>query len=294
MYQHKNSTKEKPLLFFENFLQKENFEDFESSFYSNVINPSFKANLEKGYIEYVETDFVTGEVVLNRVYFIKRLTIIFNNQIIITLKLIKDWTEEYLNRNDNVENYINNQTAKITKLRDNLDFQNSITTLISKYLNKIEVYLKEFDTNSVKNTSIKVENPIIPSISLFGLNQNIKGSHINQLYHSSCELEIIDFEDVSLDVFVKIFGSSVLIQNHNQIQFKADNQIIAFYFKCLRPYFRKLSHTTIVKSEMFLNKGGNAFTTGALDTALTYSKKKPLTDLRQIQSEIEDIFKETL
>lgn len=293
MNNFRKSTKERPLLFFEYFLQKKNFEKYENDFYANSVNPSFKAYREKGYIEYLDSEYVNRKVEPNRVYLIDRLTIIFNNQIKNSFELIVIWIEEYLNRNENVESYVINQRTKILVLKKNLQFQSSINNLVIEFLDEIEEFLKEYNNKNILGNQFEIGNPIIPTITYFGLSPSIRKSHIEELYETSCELLIIDYEVVSFKTFYEALATTSLIQNINKIVFNVDNQLVAYYFKCLQPYFRNLKHTRIVKSELFLNKRRVFFSTGALDTALTQSKGKPMEILEQIQTGINDIFLES-
>lgn len=290
MNKYRNSTKERPLLFFESFLKKKKFDKYENDFYSNAINPSFKANKNKGYIEYIENEYVNREIEPNRVYFIDRLKIVFKNQIEISIELMNVWMEEHLNRNVNVENYILNQRTKILTLKKTLQFQIEVNDLVVKFLDAIEEFLLNFNNNNNNNRIENPTEPAIPTISYFGLNQNIKTSHIRELFQISCELLLIDPEVVLYGAFNKVFTCVTPSDCEEKIIFNADNQIVAYYFKCLQPFFRNLRHTKIVKSDLFLNKKKEPFSLGSLDTALTYSKKKPKNDLELIQSEINNLF----
>jgi hypothetical protein len=286
----KNSTKERPLLFFEDFLEESNFKEFQDNFYSNVINPSFKAYRNLGYIEYLNDVYVDPKDEKVRIYFIDRLEITLKNQVSISKELIDHWIEEYLNRNESANNYISNQKSKLVFLKNSLNFKKSTNELIIQYLNQIDTYLLNFGPFDIKETFIQVESPIIYPRTLFGLKSHIKRSHIEELYEVSCDSKIINNEVVSFNTFYNVLTCTPSEKPNEKIKFLADNQIVAYFFKCLESYFRDLKPTVIVKSELFLNRKENEFTAGALDTALTQSKGKPTAILEEIKTEIDDIF----
>ena len=90
----KESTKFKPLLFFETFLNKETLMKYEDNFYNHTNNSQVNYR-EQGFIEYYKDSYKLNEpVTLVRVYFKDYFEMFLTTQVTKTLSLIEIRTDD--------------------------------------------------------------------------------------------------------------------------------------------------------------------------------------------------------
>jgi hypothetical protein len=285
LYLH--STKIKPLLFFESFIQNEKLIKYEEMFFEYPINPSFESNRELGYIEYTKDFYDENEEFKPvREYFQVALRSLLENQIYITKQLLAERKDELEYQNIEADIFLKKQLSIIESLKENLDKITVCKRLVSDSLISLEKNIKIIVGNDAisipVNFKVKTNNPFFEP--------KVKRKALIELYNIAIENGVIDEEVISEGVFLDVFMSNNPKGLENKIIFNVDNQKATFFLNAIIPLFNNLSHSQISKSESFYNKLKKLLTQRDLDTAKSRSKRKPSSPWQQaLKSEIDKI-----
>ncbi|WP_341221592.1 hypothetical protein [Polaribacter atrinae] len=265
------STKLKPLLFFESFLKEKIQKSYESFFYENIVNPSFKINKERGYIEYLKDSYENEEVKPVIVFFEDELKNLLNIQLLISINFLTERSNEIEYLDNTSDLFLNKQLIKINNLKVDVTSFKKFDTLFIVTLNNLEKEIKKLLKQPLKraiNISIRKTNK-----SYFDIKDSVKNSLIKTLYDTSLILEVFDESLVSENEFVNVFTTSTP-SSIQKIQFSVDNQIALHYLNCIKPIFNDLSHSRMAKSKLFYNKKGKLLNQQDFDSASTRLNKK--------------------
>ena len=158
---------------------------------------------------------------------------------------------------------------KLTFIEDAI--RNTITYLVDRYS------LKE----SYKKTKISVT----PKSSFFDIKSGVKMSLLEQLYDVAVDLEIIDDEMVTEEIFINVLTGNPTASNEVLI-FKCNNRIATHFINCINSLFNNLTASRIEKSKSLIGKNGNAFTQQGMDNINSFLKHNTSSKIERITSYI--------
>lgn len=248
---YQESTKYKPLLFFQTFLTKESLDKYESSFYDCPINPSQVSSMIGGYIEYSLSEYKEGDNPLQKVYFKDQLRKLLNNNVILTCKLLEEREGEILYHNDKPDIFINRQLSLLEKIKKQANNYSTYSLLVLKHINTIEVYLNQL-LNS-KHTPIRMHVGQSPNYDSY-FKTNVKTHVVAKLYESAIVLNIIDADIVTKEQFMNVFTLPILPNSEVYITFSSNNRRAIFFLDTVKPLFNNLSPSKIDASRSFFVK----------------------------------------
>lgn len=272
---YQNSTKLKPLLFFDSFISDQNLKKYEDDIYNFSINPSHESYNELGYIEYTKDLYDESEEFKPvRVYFKETLQRLLEAQIIITNNFLTDRKNELEYQNIKADIFLDRQLKIIETIKQRMDSNTLCNDIVLSVLNTLEEKIKNLGENQKliipNNLNIKSNKPF------FG--PKVKRNTLIELYNISIDYGIIDDEEVIESDFLAVFMSNTPHKLENKIVFNVNNQVATFFLNCIMKFFEKLTHAQIVKSQSFLKKSKTYFTQTDLDTAKTRYSKKEISD----------------
>ncbi|MCW4470347.1 hypothetical protein OGH69_15340 [Flavobacterium sp. MFBS3-15] len=247
---YQDSTKYKPLQFFETFLTKECLHKYESSFYDYSINPSQVSSKIGGYIEYSVSEYIEGDNPLRKVYFKDQLNTLLTNNVILTCKLLEERESEIQYQNSKADLFINKQLNVLVKIKKEVNSIPNHKIIILKHLKTIGLCLNKL----LVNTNFPIKRPAkqLSTSSYFGT--KVSGKVLGSLYYASVTLNIIDSDIVTKDEFLDVFISPNPKEENRKIIFNRDNRSIMFYLNAIEPLFSNLSASRISASQAFYNK----------------------------------------
>ena len=244
------STSDKPILFFQDFFEKNKFKKFVNDFFTDYNNPTFYANLEEGYIEFVKDFYNEGDDSTKpiRIYFKDYLFQQLLPQKLISINLIKDKIEAILNNGNSTNNYTNNVSDSITRLKTSIIVsQNQYKDLILPILEKIE-------NTSINPKPQKITKDIQPLPFSKFFEPTINKIKLKKIFALARVLEILDAETTTEEDFTNVFLSSHPESETNKIIFKASNREGLFFVLYMKKYFSNLRPSTIARSRSFYPK----------------------------------------
>lgn len=259
-----------PVRFFEVFVNNQNLQKFENQFYY-PINPSQKNFKEEGYVLYLKSVCTDKDVPEIKIIFKENLLSKLKSNAEISLALIikRRVTLEY--NGINHDDYYNIQINKLEKLKLNIidyKFQNEIIDVIDNLSKEIKKCIK---SEKVKRTIFKQDNL---GNSYFQILDKVNYSRLEKLYKICLELEIFDESSSSEEIFIKVFTTSSPGDVSAPLKFNCNNQLALLFFNTINPWFKKLIHSRIDKSKLFMNKGNNIFNQRMLDSTNNRLKNK--------------------
>lgn len=283
------STSNKPILFFQNFFEKNHFNQFVKDFFTDYDNPTFFANTEDGYIEYIDRIYLDGEDSnkFRKTYFKDYLLQTILLQKTISINLIKDKIEDIINIGNSPDNYILNTKSSLIKLKSHIIIsQTQYKDLILSILDEIEANVKKlnFQTELIVASLPKTKPYFKPTINTLKL---------RKIYRLACQYDILDIEITNENDFITIFQSGNPSLIKNQIIFKADNRKSVFFIFCMAQYFENIIPSTIAKSKSFYskstpNKPSKLLSEATINNALSFLKNN---DLKNKFSDMEESLK---
>ena len=250
---YQNSTKFKPLQFFETFLKKQNLEEYERVFYNYPINASQTCNLEDGYIEYLLDSYVNEPVKLQRIYFRTRLESLLKNNLALTISLIEEREVELNYQNIKDDIFIERQIIKVLRIKNLITKEQNNYKSIIEVVNMLEEFIikkRILPQSTLKSPKLKF------SKSYFNLQEKVSPKHLKRLYSISVQHEIIDRFSISEEDFLNIFTSAILPSENYKFTFYSDNRSAVVYLKAIKPLFKNLTASRIEESKTFYTKQG--------------------------------------
>lgn len=293
---YNESTKLKPLLFFETFINNEKLTEYETIFYGDWGNPSQTSSKQEGFIEYIK-DFYTENRIENvtiikqsktKEYFSVSLSKLLYANVSISIAFIEkaNLKLEYLNIKS--DTYLLRQLIKIQNLKDSINENMLCQDIIKEVLYALQKKIRAISKLSVK---FEKKNLRLTNSTYFEVKPITKKSTLKKVYYIAIELDIIDDEMVSENEFLNVLMSSNPSLENNKIKFKANNQVSTLFIDLISNLFEKLTHSQISKSKSFNNKNGKTLNQQDLDTAKNRYIKKLYQDskLIMIQNSIQKI-----
>lgn len=251
MTSNQKSTLNKPLLSLQEFLKSDNFNIYEKNFYEMEVNPSMESFKEKGYIEYIESDYTTQEIVPTRVYFRDRIFSIITLHKNISINLIREKVEEIENSGNSTHNYISKIKHQIIELLEDVAKYNKLFHEISPILKEINSVLnalnqEKFESKKVVNRN-NIQNGYFSPI--------ISANKLSKIYEIAIELNILDFDEVSKEDFIEVFTHPNPKLIESKITFVTDNRRAFFFLNNIKKFFYNLTPSRISNSMSFFSKG---------------------------------------
>jgi hypothetical protein len=273
---YQESTKTRPLLFFESFIKKDKLIRYEDMFYKYSSNLSQENFRKQGYIKYFKDSYENETVTPIIEYFKNNLERLLVAQVYITQKLLEERRNELEYQNITTDVFIQRQLLIVNKLKTSSESLETYKDLILKTLNQIEINLKainpSLNSTPEKAPEIKRSNPF------FEPNDKITITHLKKLYEIAVDKFIVDDQEVFEETFIAVFSSNKPELLKEKIYFSCNNLVATFYLNCIKGFFKNLSHSSITKSKSFHNKQRKQLIQNDLDKAKNYYKKKRYTD----------------
>lgn len=284
---YQESTKTRPLLFFESFLKNDKLIKYESMFYEYPINLSQENFREQGYIKYLNDSYI-DEPVSTIEYFNETLNKLLKAQVFTSKMLLEERKDEieYFNIKPNI--FAQKQLEIIKKLKVKTGSITVCRGIILESLNILEEEIIKFNSiisqEPSRFTNIKTNNPFFEPV----VNRKI----LQKLYDVALDNRIIDEEVVTENAFLNILTSNDPEVLENKFIFSCNNQVATFFLNTINVFFLNLTHSKISKSKSFINKNGKIFNESDLNTAKTrYSEKTTNKVFLNIQKDIEKFMK---
>jgi hypothetical protein len=264
------STPNNPLYFFEVFLSKDNFDAFTNDFFTNYDNPTFYADIKNGFIEYIDNTYEAGEPIEPKViYFNSYLINIIKPQILNSINLIKNKTEEIVINGSNPYNYISILRSKYQVLRKEIIKNNSFKDFILPELEKIESVIKLSDLDKLSYQKAQKGNGNY-------FKPRINESKLKNIYKIARRLEIIDVTIVSETQFLNVFNCSNPLSVLDKFIFSSDNRKGLFFLNCMAIYFDNLKPSSIAQSQLFSSKKRNPLSQNSIDGINRHFRKNKI------------------
>jgi hypothetical protein len=266
---YKESTKIKPLLFFETFFNNEVVLKYEEMFY-HPINDSQINYKEEGYKKYYKDCYVDDEpfeYVIEK--FNENISDLLNFQILISKKLLLERRDEieYINISSDI--FLQRQINVISELKEKTIQLKTEQSLFIKALVNIEKFIdksKAISNNKIEKVEkFKTNKPYFDPI--------VKRYKLKKIYDIALDNKVFDEEIVSENIFLDIFTSNNPESLEGKIHFSCNNQIATFFLDSIQVFFNSLSHSQISKSKSFYNKNGKPLNQNDLYKAKNLYKK---------------------
>lgn len=244
------STPDKPILFFQEFFEKNRFKKFVNDFFTDYSNPTFYVNKAEGYVEYIDDCYSEGEdsTIPRRRYINDYISLLILPQKIISINLIKDKIESIVNNGNSPDNYTNNVRNSLTKLKTYIVIsQTQHKDLVLPILEKIEKTL-----SNPKPQKSQIDKQLL-SVSPF-FKPTINRTKLKKIYALARIYEILDIEITSEADFLNVFLSPNPALIENKIIFKSSNREGLFFVFNMKKYFDNLEPSTIARSGSFYSK----------------------------------------
>lgn len=283
---YKKSTKTRPLLFFETFINNKALIMFEDMFYNNQINPSQEIFKKEGYIKYFKDSYEDEPFVPVVEYFEEKLKHLMKNEILITNLLLAERRDELEYENVKSDIFIQKQLTKIEVIKANCESLSICKNVVLEAIVTLEKNIKETTGHIIQPKlrviAIKTNKPFFEP--------KIKRSKLIKLYDIAIENKIVDEDIVSQETFLEVFTANNPKALENKIIFFSDNQISTFFLNTIIVLFDNLSHSQISKSESFYNRKKKLLNLNDLDKAKSlYEKKERNKVFLNIEKDIESL-----
>jgi hypothetical protein len=273
---YQESTKTRPLLFFESFIDNDKLIKYEDMFYEYSFNLSQENFREQGYIKYFQDSYEDEPATPIIEYFKNTLNRLLVAQVCITQGLLEDRRNELEYQNISTDIFIQRQLLIVNKLKTASESLAIYKDLFQDTLNQIEINLKAinppYNRTPEKAPEIKRSNPF------FEPKDKITITHLKKLYEIAVDKFIVDDQEVFEETFIAVFSSNKPELLKEKIYFSCNNLVATFYLNCIMWFFKNLSHSSITKSKSFHNKQRKLLNQNDLDKAENYYKKKRYTD----------------
>lgn len=267
---YKNSTKIRPLLFFETFINNKSLMMFEDMFYNSPINPSQESFKQEGYIKYYKDSYVDEPFAPVIEYFKDKLEKLLKTEIYITNVLLTERSDELEYQNTETDIFIQRQLSRIEKIKASCDSITVCKELVIETINILEKNIRNTNSHLRQPNSrvikIKTNKPFF--------DPKVRRDKLIKLYNITIENGIIDEEEVSQTAFLNVFMSNNPEALNEKIIFASDNQVATFFLNSISILFNNLSHSQISRSKSFFNKRGKLLNQNDLDKAKTLYEKK--------------------
>lgn len=283
---YKESTKTRPLLFFESFINNDKLTKYEDMFYNFPANPSQENYREQGYIKYLKDTYVDEPVITITEYFKDNLKKLLQAEINFTKSLLIERKDEIEYFDSKSDIFFKKQLETIQLLKVENESITVCKELILETLNIIENYIKKLG-----NIGGKAPN-LLPKIKTNKpqFDPKVNRRTLKKLYDIALDNKIIDDEIVAEEDFLNILTSNSPESLENKFVFTCDNQVATFFLNQIAVLFYNLTHSEISKSKAFINKGGKILNQNDLDKAKTlYSKKLNNSVFLSIQKDIKKL-----
>ncbi len=273
---YQESTKTRPLLFFESFIDNDKLIKYEDMFYEYSFNLSQENFREQGYIKYFQDSYEDEPATPIIEYFQNTLNRLLVAQVNITQGLLEERRNELEHQNISTDIFIQRQLLIVNKLKTASESLAIYKDLFLNTLNQIEINLKAinppYNRTPEKAPEIKRSNPF------FEPKDKITITHLKKLYEIAVDKFIVDDQEVFEETFIAVFSSNKPELLKEKIYFSCNNLVATFYLNCIMDFFKNLSHSSITKSKSFHNKQRKLLIQNDLDKAKNYYKKKRYTD----------------
>lgn len=288
---YKKSTKTRPLLFFESFINNEVLKNYEDMFYNYPINPSQKPFRELGYITYTKDVYEDENFSTVTKYFKEDLEKLLSAELNITKGLLIKRRDklEYLNYKTDI--FFDRQLSTIHTLKVKSESITVNKDLLEKTIENLEDFIKKTSINlyqvPTRLSKIKTNKPYFEPI----VNRKI----LVKLYDVAIGNDLIDEEEVSESDFLNVFMANIPEKTGSTIKFHCDNQTATYFLNAIMVLFYNLKHARIADSKSFFSKGGKLLNQADLDTAKNrYEKKINKEGFLNIQKNIDVITKKII
>jgi hypothetical protein len=266
-----------PLEFYFNILFVTNIKSIRDGFLGN------KELISKGYVYQEQQD-----------YYMSNSLIEDGDTPIITIDIIdrdKFFIDMLLNANANCYKIIENKLIELEGLEDKKEFLKvvyvDLKTLLKRTLQSddedaihIETKLIEL-LNKLKTRYFNVINYhdvfkylFKETDATFFKCKNFKYSFYENLYEVTYSLDLIDDTEIEENDFILAFTSPNPKILEKKVRFIQNNYIVAYFLESLKPFFNGFNHTTIEKSNVFLNKQNKLLKSTDIYASLSRGKDK--------------------
>lgn len=285
---YKKSTKTRPLLFFESFINNEVLKKYEDMFYNYPINPSQKPFRELGYITYTKDVYEDENFSTLILYFKEDLEKLLSAELDITKALLIKRRDklEYLSYKTDV--FFDRQLSIIHTLKVKLESITVSKDLLKNTIEKLEDCIKKTSINlhhtPRRLSEIKTNKPYFEP--------KVTKKILDKLYDVAIGNDLIDDDEVSQSDFLNVFMTNTPEKTESIIKFHCDNQTATYFLNAIMVLFKNLKHARIADSKSFFSKGGKLLNQADLDTAKNrYEKKINKKVFLNIQKDIDVITK---
>lgn len=280
------STKENPLVFFEDLIFKNSQINLRESFKKEtVVTEGYYYVLEIKKDFYFEA-WINKEDITDIINYDSYLDKVYNYNTLLTIdSLDKNLKSEKEGNALFIKKQLDILNACYDKLYHN-DYTKNIEEKIKNKLNDLVNHLKfKYSYLEVCHKVYNRTKDDEPISSMFQCKPELKKSHFVKLYTLTIRLDLIDDIEIDETTFLDVLLSPKPSQD-SKIVFTKANIIVANYLKLLEPLFNNFNAMSIEKSKMFFNKQGKPIKSGDLYTALSRNNGKNKDFINQIQTSL--------
>jgi len=294
------SSKVNPLAFFQYLISNQGLIHFENEFYKLCDTLSnTECNRQEGYrIIYhliTESDgynIIVKDTTIEKEYFIDYLKRTSERQADKSYNFLSERIRELVHSNSEYDKYLNFHLNELSILQRNVNQLNIHKMFFTVLINDLEIKANKIR----KDINLLNKSKPIPKSNLdksyFGA-ENLKSSHLRELYQISIKYDIVDDLKFTEDEFIKFFSSENPYKNNRKFIFNCNNIFAINYIDKLRLLFKNFSYSTISKSESFYSQKSKTLLRQAnLDNMPKQSKKTSDIDrLKKLNSELDNLIK---
>ena len=294
------SSKVNPLAFFQYLISNKGLTHFENEFYKLCdTHSNTECNRQEGYrIIYHHTtesdgyNIIVKDTTIEKEYFIDYLKRTSERQADKSYNFILERIRELVHSNSEYDKYLNfhlNELSILQRKTNQLKIHKMFFTVL---INELEIKVNKIR----KDISLLNGRKPIPKFNLkksyFGA-ENLKNSHLKELYQISIKYDIVDDLEFTEEEFVNFFSSEDPSSDNLKFVFNCNNIFASNYIDKLKQLFKNFSYATISKSESFYSRKGKTLLKQTnLDSMLKQSKKPSDIDrLKKLNSELDNLIK---
>lgn len=175
---------------------------------------------------------------------------------------------------------VQEELAHLTKT----GIENSVWEIITQEIQTITAYLET--TFNIKPLERRRTTAIH---SYFGINDNVLGPMLGELYDIAERFDIIDVEEVEESDFIEVLSGNP-DNPTTSIKFKCPNAKAIFFLELIKPYYSNLNPKQIETSQRIFTKGGTILTVTNYHRSKTSIADLPEQFKTDLTEEITEIF----
>lgn len=297
MDKNKVSSKVNPFAFFQYLISNQGLTHFENDFYKDCDKfGGIDCNREEGYRTLSTYSIDSNNDITNtfteKQYFIEYLETISQRESDKSYNLILERVRELVHSNSEYDKYLNFHLNELSILQRKTNQLNIRKMFFTVLINELEIKVNKIR----KDISLLNGRKPIPKSNLdksyFGA-ENLKSSHLRELYQISIKYDIVDDLEFTEDEFINFFSSENPYKDNLKFVFNCNNIFAINYIDKLRLLFKNFGYSTISKSESFYSQKGKTLLGQAnLDNMPKQSKKPSDIDrLEKLNSELDNLIK---